>query len=72
MSSSANQLTVERKARLESMLAQERAEAEAEAERRKGGRSNFLANEEMRMVGGGMGLADRLNRSRAGLIRVED
>ncbi|KZT57814.1 hypothetical protein CALCODRAFT_495636, partial [Calocera cornea HHB12733] len=72
MSSTATQLTEERKVRLEKLLEQEKAEAAAEEARRKGGKSSFLEREELRLVGGGMSLEERMKRSgRQGLQRIE-
>jgi len=72
MSSSATTLTEERKVRLEQLLEQEKAEAATEEARRKSNKSSFLEREELRLVGGGMSLEERMRRSgRQGLQRIE-
>lgn len=78
MSSSANQLTSERRQRLEAMLEQEKQEKEREEKERmrhskSGGVGGFLDGERRRVYAGGMegGLGERIRRGRGAMVGVE-
>jgi len=78
MSSSANELTVDRRQRLEALLAKEKEEKEREErekmERAKtGGVGGFLDGERKRVYAGGMegGLAERIRRGRGAMVGVD-
>ncbi|KAI0931695.1 hypothetical protein AcW2_000533 [Taiwanofungus camphoratus] len=72
MSSDASSLTVERRERLTVLLAQEKAELEAEerARAKSKGMGGFLNHEQKKVFGGEGGLEDRIRRGR-GQMRVE-
>ena len=78
MSSSAHELTSERRQRLEKMLAQEKDEKEKEERQRlqhakNGGVGGFLDGERRRVYAGGMegGLAERIKRGKSGMVGVD-
>lgn len=77
MSTSAHELTSERRQRLETMLMQEKEEKEREDRERlrhaKNGVGGFLDGERRRVYAGGMegGLAERIKRGRGGMVGVE-
>ena len=78
MSSSAHELTSERRQRLETMLVQEKEEKEREDRERmrhakNGGVGGFLDGERRRVYAGGMegGLAERIRRGRGGMVGVD-
>jgi Pre-mRNA splicing factor len=78
MSSSAQELTSERRQRLEAMLAQEREAKEREERQRlqhakSGGIGGFLDGERRRVYAGGMegGLAERIKRGRGNMVGVD-
>ncbi|KIJ25758.1 hypothetical protein M422DRAFT_273282 [Sphaerobolus stellatus SS14] len=77
MTSSANELTTERRQRLEGLLAREKEEKDREdrerMERSKiGGVGGFLDGERKRVYAGGMegGLAERIRRGRGAMIHA--
>ena len=72
MTSSATTLTVERRERLTTLLAQEKAEHELEerARAKSGGMGSFLSHEQKKVFGGSGGLEDRIRRGR-GQMRVD-
>lgn len=78
MSSSAQELTSDRRQRLEAMLEQEKEAKEREESQRlqhakSGGIGGFLDNERRRVYAGGMegGLAERIKRGRGGMVGVD-
>jgi len=78
MSSSANELTVERRQRLEELLVKEKEEKEREEKEKMlraktGGVGGFLDAERKRVYAGGMegGLAERVRRGRGAMVGVE-
>jgi hypothetical protein len=78
MSSSAHELTSERRQRLEAMLVQEKEEKEREERDRlrhakSGGVGGFLDGERRKVYAGGMegGLAERIKRGRGGMVAVD-
>jgi len=74
MSTSAAEMSVERKDRLAALLEKEKAELEAEerARAKSKGMGGFLSNEQKKVFGGHGGLEERLRRSRAGLVAQVD
>ncbi|TCD66498.1 RNA-splicing factor [Steccherinum ochraceum] len=72
MTSGATVLTEERKERLTTLLAQEKAEMEAEerARAKSGGMGSFLSQEQKRVFGGTGGIEERIRRGR-GQMRVD-
>ncbi|CAL1694953.1 unnamed protein product [Somion occarium] len=72
MTSDATFVTVERRERLTTLLAQEKAEMEAEerARARSKGMGGFLSHEQKKVFGGGGGLEERIRRGR-GQMRVD-
>ncbi|KAF8581641.1 hypothetical protein K439DRAFT_204702 [Ramaria rubella] len=78
MSSSAHELTSERRQRLEMMLIQEKEEQEREEKERQrhaktGGVGGFLDGERRKVYAGGMegGLAERIRRGRGAMVGVD-
>lgn len=74
MTSSAAEMSVERKDRLAALLEKEKAELEAEelARAKSKGMGGFLSKEQKKVFGGHGGLEERLRRSRAGLVTRVD
>ena len=74
MSSNATSMTSERKERLTALLAEEKAELEAEERRRakSKGIGSFLSAEQKKVFGGEGGLEDRIRRGRGGLVAEAD
>lgn len=74
MSSNASSLTVERKERLERLLAEEKAELEAEDKLRakSGGMGSFLNQEQKKVFSGTGGIEERIRRGRGGMVAVAD
>lgn len=65
-------MTVERRERLTTLLAQEKAELEAEerARAKSGGMGSFLSHEQKKVFGGSGGIEERIRRGR-GQMRVD-
>lgn len=65
-------MTVERRERLTTLLAQEKAELEAEERARanSGGMGSFLSHEQKKVFGGSGGIEERIRRGR-GQMRVD-
>ena len=74
MTSNATSLTAERKERLTTLLAEEKAELEAEekARAKSGGMGSFLSQEQKKVFGGSGGLEDRIRRGRGGMVAIVD
>jgi len=74
MSSSAAEMSTERKDRLNALLEKEKAELEVEerARAKSKGMGGFLSNEQKKVFGGHGGLEDRLRRGRAGIVAQVD
>ena len=72
MSSNATSLTAERKERLTTLLATEKAELEAEekARSKSGGMGSFLSQEQKKVFGGSV--EDRIRRGRGGMVAIVD
>ncbi len=74
MTSSATEMSTERKDRLKALLEKEKAELEVEERTRakSKGMGGFLSNEQKKVFGGHGGLEERLRRGRAGLVAQVD
>ncbi|KAH9178749.1 Pre-mRNA splicing factor-domain-containing protein [Lactarius sanguifluus] len=74
MTSSAAEMSAERKDRLAALLEKEKADLEAEelARAKSKGMGGFLSKEQKKVFGGHGGLEERLRRSRAGLVTRVD
>lgn len=74
MTSSAAEMSTERKDRLNALLEKEKAELEVEERARvkSKGMGGFLSNEQKKVFGGHGGLEERLRRGRAGLVAQVD
>lgn len=74
MTSNAVSMSHERKERLTNLLAEEKAELEAEEQRRakSKGMGSFLNTEQKKVFGGTGGLEDRIRRGRGGLVAEAD
>ncbi len=74
MTSSATEMSMERKDRLKALLEKEKAELEVEERTRakSKGMGGFLSNEQKKVFGGHGGLEERLRRGRAGLVAQVD
>ena len=70
MSVNASSLTAERKEHLSRLLAEEKAELEAEekARTRSGGMGSFLSQEQKKVFSGAGGIEERIRRGRVGLV----
>lgn len=70
MTSSATTMSVERRERLTSLLAQEKAELEAEEKVRakSGGMGSFLSHEQKKVFGGSGGIEERIRRGRGTMV----
>lgn len=74
MTSNASSLTVERKERLEKLLAEEKAELEAEDKLRvkSGGMGSFLSQEQKKVFSGVGGIEERIRRGRSGMVAAAE
>lgn len=74
MSSNASSLTVDRKERLEKLLAKEKAELEVEDQLRakSGGMGRFLGQEQKKVFSGVGGIEERIRRGRGGMVAAAD
>ena len=74
MQSNASTLTAERKEHLSRLLAEEKAELEAEekARARSGGIGTFLSHEQKKAFSGAGGIEERIRRGKGGMIAEAD
>lgn len=74
MSVNASSLTTERKEHLSKLLAEEKAELEAEekARAKSGGMGSFLSQEQKKVFSGAGGIEERIRRGKSGLVAEAD